>query len=73
MVSLRAVALEGAVPHLLVYAAAAGVATLGYRAFKRAAERVHEREAEKLREAETGAKGTLHRDPETGRYRVRSE
>ena len=73
MVSLRAVALEGAVPHLLFYAAAAGVATVGYRAFKRAAERTHKRFEESMREAETGAGGTLVKDPETGRYRVTAD
>ena len=73
MVPLRVVAMEGWVPHLLFYAAAVGVATLGYRAFKRAADKVHEKHAEQLREHETGAGGTLHRDPETGRYRVRSD
>ena len=65
--------MEGVVPHLLFYAAATGVAAIGYRALTKAAERVHKRHDEMVREAETGAKGTLHRDPETGRYRVRSE
>ena len=82
MVALRAlrgrgpsgdVAMGAWMPHLLFYAAAAGVATLGYRAFKRAADKVHQRHAEQLREEETGAKGTLQRDPETGRYRVRAD
>ena len=65
--------MEGVVPHLLFYAAAAGVAAFGYRAFKRAAENAHRKHTEATREAETGAAGTLHRDPETGRYRVRAD
>ena len=65
--------MEGALPHLLFYAAAAGVATLGYRAFKRAAEKAHQRHAAEQRECETGAAGTLQRDPETGRYRVSND
>ena len=70
MVSLRTLEMEGVLPHLLFYAAAAGVATIGYRAFKRAAERTHKRFEASMREAETGAGGTLVKDPETGRYRV---
>lgn len=74
MVPLRVVrAMEYAMPHLLFYAAAAGVAAIGYRAFKRAAERVHKRHEEAVREAETGASGTLVRDPQTGRYRVNAD
>lgn len=65
--------MEGALPHLLFYAAAAGVAAIGYRAFTRAAERVHERSRNAAREEETGAAGTLERDPETGRYRIRRD
>ena len=57
-------------PHLLFYAAAAGAAAIGYRALTKAAERVHKRHDDKIREAQTGAAGTLERDPETGRYRV---
>ena len=65
--------MEWAVPHLLFYAAAAGVAAYGYRAFKKAAERAHERFSDAMREAETGAKGTLVRDPDTGHYRLRGD
>ena len=60
-------------PHLLFYAAAAGAAAIGYRALTKAAERVHERHRQAVREAETGSAGTLERDPETGRYRVRAD
>ena len=60
-------------PHLLFYAAAVGVGAVGYRAFKRAAERVHERTRRMQRENETGATGTLERDPDTGHYRVRRD
>ena len=65
--------MEGWVPHLLFYAAAAGIGALGYRAFTKAAERVHERTRQQVRESETGAAGTLERDPETGRYRLRED
>ena len=65
--------MEGVVPHLIFYAAAAGVAAIGYRAFKRSAERVHERMREMEREARTGASGTLQRDPATGRYRLKRD
>ena len=65
--------MEGWVPHLLFYAAAVGVGAVGYRAFKKAAERVHKRTRQQVREHETGAAGTLERDPETGRYRVRRD
>ena len=65
--------MEGWVPHLLFYAAAVGVGAVGYRAFKRAAERVHEQTRQRVREAETGAGGTLERDPETGRYKLRRD
>ena len=60
-------------PHLLFYAAATGIAVVGYRAFKRAAERTHKRFADAMKEAETGAGGTLVKDPATGRYRVSTD
>lgn len=62
--------MEGWVPHLLFYAAAIGVGAFGYRAFTKAASRVHEARRREVREAQTGAAGTLARDPETGRYKV---
>ena len=65
--------MEGALPHLLFYAAAVGVGAFGYRAFKKAAERVHERTRQMQREQRTGAVGTLERDPETGHYKVRRD
>ena len=65
--------MEGNVPHLLFYGAALTVAAIGYRAFKRAAKRAHERVADEDRERRTGATGTLHRDPESGRYRIRRD
>ena len=65
--------MEGALPHLLFYAAAVGIGAFGYRAFKRAAKRVHERTEQLRREAETGAAGTLERDPDTGHYKLRRD
>ena len=65
--------MEDALPHLLFYAAAVAVGAVGYRAFKKAAERVHEARRRAAREAQTGAAGTLERDPETGHYKVRRE
>ena len=65
--------MEGFVPHLIFYAAAAGVALAGYRAFTRAARQVSERGRMREAEARNGAAGTLERDPHTGRYRVKRE
>ncbi len=60
-------------PHLLIFAAAAAVGWLGYRAFRREAERVHRRVRRAEREAANGVQGTLVRDPVTGVYRVEKD
>ena len=65
--------MEGPLPHLVFYAVAVGIGALGYRAFKRAADRVHERARQMQRESETGAAGTLERDPVTGHYKLRRD
>jgi hypothetical protein len=60
-------------PQLLFLGAAAAVAYVGYRAFKREAERVHERVRRAERESQTRANGTLVQDPKTGDYVVKRD
>ncbi|MEZ5810703.1 MAG: hypothetical protein R3D45_04735 [Rhizobiaceae bacterium] len=60
-------------PQLLILAAAGVVGWLGYRAFVREAERVHNRVRRAEEEARNRAHGTLVEDPETGEYRVRKD
>ncbi len=44
-----------------------------YRKFVADAEKLSRRRREQERERQTGANGTLIKDPETGEYRVRQE
>lgn len=60
-------------PQLLVFAAAAIVGWIGYRAFVREAERVHRRVRRAEEEARNRAQGTLVQDPETGEYHLRKD
>lgn len=60
-------------PQLLFFAAVGAVAWFGYRQFLKEAERVSAKLRQAEREAETGATGTLVKDPETGHYRVRED
>ncbi|MEX0344859.1 MAG: hypothetical protein AB3N20_08055 [Rhizobiaceae bacterium] len=60
-------------PQFLVFAAAAVVGWLGYKAFLREAERVHKRVRRAEEEAANRAHGTLVQDPETGEYRVQKD
>lgn len=49
------------------------VAWMGYKRFLKEAERVSKSVRRAEKEAETGASGTLTKDPETGEYRVRKD
>ncbi|OJF90415.1 hypothetical protein [Pararhizobium antarcticum] len=49
----------------------AGIAWLGYRKFIADAEKLTRRREEARRQQETGAQGTLIKDPETGEYRLK--
>jgi hypothetical protein len=60
-------------PQLLFLGAMGALAWVGYRAFKREAERVHERVRRAQRESETHANGTLVQDPKTGEYIVKRD
>ncbi len=60
-------------PQLLFFAAVGAAAWFGYKAFLREAERVSAKVRQAEREAQTGAAGTLVKDPETGEYRVKHD
>jgi hypothetical protein len=60
-------------PQLLFLGAIGALAFAGYRAFKREAERVHERVRRAERESQTHANGTLVQDPKTGEYIVKRD
>jgi hypothetical protein len=60
-------------PQLLFLGAIGALAFAGYRAFKREAERVHEKVRRAQRESETHANGTLVQDPKTGDYVVKRD
>lgn len=57
-------------PQLIFFAAIALIAYFGYRAFVREAERVLQRAERVRKEAATGSRGTLVKDPKTGEYHV---
>ncbi len=58
---------------LLFLALLIGGGWLLYRKFVADAEKLSRRRREQERERQTGANGTLIKDPETGEYRVRQE
>jgi membrane protein implicated in regulation of membrane protease activity len=58
---------------LIMLVLIAGVAWLGYRKFVADAERLSRARRQNEKEQQTGAIGTLIKDPETGEYRVRRE
>lgn len=60
-------------PQLLFLAILASGGWLLYRKFVADAEKLARRRREQERERETGAIGTLVRDPATGEYRVQRE
>jgi len=57
-------------PQLLLLITAGVVGWLGYKQLLKEAERVSKSMRRAEEEAETGARGTLVKDPETGEYRV---
>jgi len=57
-------------PQLIVLAAFGAMAWYGYRSFVKEAERVNKAVRQAEKEAETGAQGTLVKDPVTGEYRL---
>ena len=57
-------------PQLLVIAAFGAIAWYGYQSFVKEAHRVNKAVRRAEKEAETGAMGTLVKDPATGEYRV---
>ncbi len=60
-------------PQLLFFAAVGAAAWFGYKAFLREAERVSAKVRQAEREGETGAHGTLVKDPATGEYTVKRD
>ncbi|MBD8553301.1 hypothetical protein IFT84_02055 [Rhizobium sp. CFBP 8762] len=56
---------------LILILLVAGLAWLGYRKFIADAEKLSRKTEELRRNRETGATGTLVKDPETGEYRVK--
>ena len=60
-------------PQILFFGVITAVAFVGYRSFKREAQRVHEKVRRAEREHETHANGTLVQDPKTGEYIVKRD
>lgn len=60
-------------PQLIFLLIVAAVAWLGYRKFVADAERLSRKRRAAEKEHETGAIGTLVKDPETGEYRLRKD
>lgn len=58
---------------LIFFALVGVVAYVGYRSFIREAERVTAKVRRNERQRQTGASGTLVKDPETGEYRLEKE
>ena len=57
-------------PQLILFALVVGAAYFGYRSFIREAERVTAKVRRAEKQAQSGATGTLVKDPETGEYRL---
>lgn len=60
-------------PQLIFLLIIVAVAWLGYRKFVADAERLSRQRRAAEKERETGAVGTLVKDPETGEYRLRRD
>jgi membrane protein implicated in regulation of membrane protease activity len=60
-------------PQILFFAAVGALAWYGYRSLVKSADRVHEKVKAQSRERQTGAVGTLIKDPSTGEYRLRKD
>ena len=58
---------------LLLLGAFVGVAWFGYRRLLKEADRVSKKVRQAEQERQTGAKGTLIEDPETGEYRLKRD
>lgn len=58
---------------LILLLVLAGAAVLLYRRFVADAEKLQKKSQQEVRERQTGANGTLIKDPETGEYRVRRD
>jgi membrane protein implicated in regulation of membrane protease activity len=61
------------VPQILLFAAVGALAWFGYKSLVKSAERVHEKARTDAKERQTGAGGTLVKDPSTGEYRLRKD
>lgn len=60
-------------PQLIFFALVGVVAYIGYRSFIREAERVTAKVRRTEHQRQTGADGTLVKDPETGEYRLEKD
>jgi membrane protein implicated in regulation of membrane protease activity len=60
-------------PQLLLLLAVGIVAWMGYKKFLKEAERVSKTVRRTEKESETGATGTLVKDPDTGEYRIEKD
>lgn len=60
-------------PQLIFLLLVVGTGILLYRRFVADAEKLQRKSRQEERERETGAIGTLIKDPETGEYRVRRD
>ncbi|MQW85294.1 hypothetical protein [Sinorhizobium saheli] len=60
-------------PQIILLLIVALIAWLGYRKFIADAERVTRQRERLRRERETGADGTLVKDPKTGEYRLKRD
>lgn len=60
-------------PQLIFFGLVIAVAYFGYRSFIKEAERVTSKVRRAERQRQTGADGTLVKDPETGEYRLEKD
>ena len=60
-------------PQILFFAAVGVLAWFGYKSLLKSAERVHDKVKTQSNEKQTGAQGTLIKDPQTGEYSVRKD
>jgi membrane protein implicated in regulation of membrane protease activity len=60
-------------PQILLFAAVGALAWYGYKSLLKSADRVHEKVKADAKERQTGAGGTLVKDPATGEYRLRKD
>jgi uncharacterized membrane protein len=60
-------------PQILLFAAVGVLAWFGYKSLLKTAERVNAKVKAEAKERQTGAGGTLIKDPATGEYRLRKD